>query len=556
MKYFTLLLAFIFGLNVVGHAQNGATSVEKVRNTLKNAFELFEKLGTDSTAIYKLDSTLTVAKHSLRNAPTNPSKEEANTYIVMKSGLIQLFIATGKAVDAHQTIAELLAFARTHNDMQTIAKYEYYQGAMCANLNRSEEAVTHYQESVKTALTINDYDMAATSQLALATIYNSTKQFDNAIAASQRTIEYGKLNSNNHTQIGSGWHIIGSAYYSMEQYDRAIEAFEKAAIHYEKAGNNDLLQVARSSIDYILTQIGKTKPVVETIIASEQSVKKPVVEAIDTLAAGEKNSYEAMKTQHMFSKFDAADKQAKLEVLRGDYIDKQTKTLRARVWYISGLSLLVIVALILLYARQRQKRRAEVEKTQKYIDGLESERERISKELHDGVCNDLLAIELELKNENGRAEQIEQLNRSRESVRNISHELLPPQFQYATIDEILSDYTSRIKPHKISISYRSTPSTDWNSINKEVALTIYRIAQEALSNSIKHSGAKTIEVELSKTEQELSIIISDNGAGMSTAQKSKGVGLQTIKERVKSAGGELDINSSQQGTVIKATFHL
>ena len=143
--------------------------------------------------------------------------------------------------------------------------------------------------------------------------------------------------------------------------------------------------------------------------------------------------------------------------------------LRHRIIVGSVISLLGILLLGSLYARQRQRARIavlanaanekereflELQKeteqrlTRKYIDGLESERERMATELHDDVCNSLLALEMNIRTISGEessdlSEQLGLLSNTRERLRTLSHELLPPAFQYATLDEMLGDYVVR-----------------------------------------------------------------------------------------------------------------
>ena len=145
---------------------------------------------------------------------------------------------------------------------------------------------------------------------------------------------------------------------------------------------------------------------------------------------------------------------------------KHEHMLRHRIIVGSVISLLGILLLGSLYARQRQRARIallanaacekereflELQKeteqrlTRKYIDGLESERERMATELHDDVCNNLLALEMNIRTistEEGADldKQLDLLNNTRERLRKLSHELMPPVFQYATLDELLADY--------------------------------------------------------------------------------------------------------------------
>ena len=127
--------------------------------------------------------------------------------------------------------------------------------------------------------------------------------------------------------------------------------------------------------------------------------------------------------------------------------------------------------------------------TEKYISGLENERNRLARELHDGLCNDLYTVELRLAASEPSSPSVEMLAECREQARRISHELMPPEFSYATIDEVLSDYVERMSAGVAPciISYESSPrDASWAMVPDGVSFGIYRIVQEALANAVKH----------------------------------------------------------------------
>ena len=97
--------------------------------------------------------------------------------------------------------------------------------------------------------------------------------------------------------------------------------------------------------------------------------------------------------------------------------------------------------------------------TRQYIDGLENERQRMSRELHDGVCNDLLAIEMNISSGKSVESTLNLIGACREAVRRISHELMPPEFAYANIDEVVRFYVNKqaeANSGKVAINYTST----------------------------------------------------------------------------------------------------
>lgn len=216
---------------------------------------------------------------------------------------------------------------------------------------------------------------------------------------------------------------------------------------------------------------------------------------------------------------------------------------------------LIIIALLLLafgvYALwQRHVRRKR--ETERYIEGLEQERNRLAKELHDGVSNQLLAVEMKLNEEGTKEQAIQMLNESREQVRRVSHELMPPEFAYATLDEVISHYVLELdEANHCDIScHLNPPDADWSTIPPQEALEIYRIVQEAIGNALKHSGATTIAVGMHKTGQETAITISDNGTSDEKTTTS-GIGIRTMKQRAQLIGATLEFRKNKYGHVVK-----
>lgn len=239
----------------------------------------------------------------------------------------------------------------------------------------------------------------------------------------------------------------------------------------------------------------------------------------------------------------------------------EVKRANTLMWLFAALGLLLIIIIMFLsYAtRQRRKRvekelemanlRAETgrEMTRQYIEGLENERLRIAKELHDGVCNDLLAIERTMRNISSHDEGLEMIGECRESVRRISHELMPPEFSYASLDEVVRYYISKQRianAGKIDFLYLSDQGDNrWDMIPDTIALEVYRIIQETVGNSIKHSGASEISVEMSMHGSELTLTLKDNGRYK--GEKGEGIGLESIRKRVESIKGEMNISTSE-----------
>lgn len=129
----------------------------------------------------------------------------------------------------------------------------------------------------------------------------------------------------------------------------------------------------------------------------------------------------------------------------------------------------------------------------------------------------------------------------RESLRRISHELMPPEFTYASLDEVIRYFVYKLidaQSNNIEIIYKADNIGDrsWDSVPDEISIEIYRIVQEALGNSIKYSNSSLINVHLIIDNNNLEVLINDNGHFQSTGKK--GVGLDSIRRRVDSIKGE------------------
>ena len=266
-----------------------------------------------------------------------------------------------------------------------------------------------------------------------------------------------------------------------------------------------------------------------------------------------KDAYEAMSAcyleadslsradiQNQLTEFSARfeTQQKELEIAQLKKKEAERKALIAGL--IAGLILLGAAVALLLILRKRQKQQAELNRAKEYIDGLESERSRLAKELHDGIANDLLGLELTLRSHASESvETAERIAELRENVRSISHNLIPPQVQYTDLNELLQDSLERIHTEGIELIYEAHPAEEWDILPTETTLGLYRAVQELVGNALRHSGADTIRVQLDREGNQLKLSVSDNGTPGSTG-KGDGIGSRTLEERMRLLGATLE----------------
>lgn len=245
---------------------------------------------------------------------------------------------------------------------------------------------------------------------------------------------------------------------------------------------------------------------------------------------------------------------------------KEKQNLQLKITFL--LILMAIMAFVSLYFIQkqklrieRQKREAEAQKrefetlqrdternaTRAYLKELEKERNRLAKELHDGVCNDLYALEMNASTLNESWKEL--LRTSRENIRRVSHELLPPTFQETTLKQVLQNYAERMTSALCKVTLTTLPEEcDWSVLPETYCLNIYRIIQEATGNALKHASPTEIHLTLEWKLPNLELTISHNGKFSSTSEK--GIGLQTMKERVMAMKGHISVEAEKIQIII------
>ena len=189
---------------------------------------------------------------------------------------------------------------------------------------------------------------------------------------------------------------------------------------------------------------------------------------------------------------------------------------------------------------------AQQRKVQYYLEGLEVERKRLAKELHDNVSNELLAIKMKITDGTSSCEEImDTLQTLQAEVRGISHDLMPPIFKYASLSEILQDYVyQHNQPGQTELELLLEPEDNFDNLSQKVSLEIYRIVQEAVGNSLKHAQATLVKIILVREDNKVKLTVSDNGRGFEQQTGKTGIGLTIIKERVENLRGTLTLNSA------------
>jgi len=197
---------------------------------------------------------------------------------------------------------------------------------------------------------------------------------------------------------------------------------------------------------------------------------------------------------------------------------------------------------------------------------LLEDRERIARDLHDSIIQDLFAVGLSLQSAAGRVtsnpqevaarldQAVEQLDESIGSLRRFIFDLRPPMWARPSLQRELADLVGQL-----SAPYSARVSLDVNCppdlVPADVADELVQIVKEALSNALRHARADTIEVRVGCGRSQVVLSVSDDGTGFDPAKRGSGLGLANMAERVRDAGGSFRVDSGPGvGTTIRATL--
>ena len=197
------------------------------------------------------------------------------------------------------------------------------------------------------------------------------------------------------------------------------------------------------------------------------------------------------------------------------------------------------------------------ESSRRALAAQESERARIARELHDEVGQTLTAVALRAEQAAGRplhqsdalAEIAETVLQSLEDVHRIGRELRPEALDDLGLVNALMALCSRIATQS-GIEVRRSLDGHLPELSPEAELVVYRVAQEALTNVLRHSGASEVSVSLRQADACLLLIVTDNGRGLDPPGREGG--LAGMRERAMLIGAELDIVSERgAGTEVR-----
>ena len=243
---------------------------------------------------------------------------------------------------------------------------------------------------------------------------------------------------------------------------------------------------------------------------------------------------------------------------------------------VAGLAVIALCALVLNVTEYRSADAKLKRLAQQVVESQENERARLSRELHDGISQMMVSVKLLLESALARFERsdarvpaaeaalstsLARLGDTLREVRRISHALRPSMLDDLGVAAALEQLTRELGEESgIGIGFTQIAHTHAAALPEAVNTVLFRIAQEALTNIVRHAQASSAALALEMSNDAVTLTITDNGRGFDVTHafvgRRSGVGLRNMRERLEALGGRLSLASQAGHTVVTARVPL
>ena len=484
-----------------------------------------------------------------------------------------------------------------HEDLSIVGFYNI--ASMYGLLNQPEKALFYAREVNRIALATKNDEFLTRSYIALGDAFTATKQFDSVSYYAQRGLAKTDAGTNpfitgKFQQLRGIYLLKGRADYkaALLAFDSALAYFEKINLVYEKAMvyqnmsnayllNKDYVQAVKyGTIAVELTHsLGmyelELKALSDLALAAEHTGQVDSAYKYLKQFTLVKDTLEQLNKRKLVNELEARYQSQKKEAL---LLSQQNTIYKKNIlnYILIGSAVAILLVSLLAYYSYRQKQKLQQQRiheletqqqlnaTEAVLKGEEQERTRLAKDLHDGLGGMLSGIKYSFNNMKGNMVMTEEnrkafdrsmdmLDSSINEMRRVAHNMMPEVLLKFGLDTALRDFCNDInKVALLKISYQSIGLKD-AVISQTTSITIYRIVQELISNTLKHAAAVHAIVQVSYESEHLSLTVEDDGKGFDIAvlQTGGGMGWSNIGKRVEFLKGKMDIQTAHdKGTSV------
>jgi|JI6StandDraft_1071083.scaffolds.fasta_scaffold03715_9 two-component system NarL family sensor kinase len=471
------------------------------------------------------------------------------------------------------------------------------------DINQHRKAIEFGLKGIELAKRYNNTYALLLNMNNTAVSYSSLYMLDSAIYYYDQQIKIGKEKDHHLNVVMGNVNIILSMYKKgdlksmlprVHDMNKSIAEFgideDKGMIAYQQL-SNACYQICTNNFDeaekYIMDgiAIAKQDSNVDAIMSLYELYSKLYYLKGD-IKNGELYFYKSDSIQEaVFSdelKQFALDLETKYETQKKENeILKQEQQIKKRNTWLTILAIILTASLLLFYffskyqknknlllenekKNQQQKiialeKEKQLQATESILKGQEDERSRIAKDLHDGLGGLLSGVKYSLNNmkenvflssENATSFErtVDMLDSGIQELRRVAHNMMPENLIKFGLDTALKDYcTSISNTGKLNINYSSFGMNNYNT-ETNVSITVYRVIQELINNSMKHAEATQSIVQIANENNILHITVEDNGKGfdVQNINNFKGAGWTNIQNRITYLKGKIHVDSNEK----------
>ncbi len=507
-------------------------------NYLENSIEIYNGLGNIYDTRQMKDEALNFYLKGLKISEKS-NKKYLNAMLLNNIGLIKL--DNEQTSEAEKDFVQGLKIIQGLNEDRLSLNLNNNLGLVTKKLKKYDKSIKYYHNTLLNAKKLGFPIARGVAFLNLSDSYLQNK-------------EYAKAQS----YADSSLQIMGS----FEQWDYLGTGYLIKASAYKEMGNN---QLAKTYIDSVFNLNKQHKISNAVMMANDQLGAIYESEGDFKLAFFHSNRYHQMNDS--ISKLANKDQFAQLQVIygkektetaledeknRNTILSKENEIKQTKIQAIILITIFILlIGIGLVYIRYvRLSKQQQKQFTQKLIESIDNERSRISKDLHDDIGQSLSAIKSKLNLLNtGKIKDVAGLDievgEIIDHTRNISHSLHPSLLQKLGLERSLVSLTEKTQSNsQIVCSLDIRCSLDRLTLENQTQ--IYRILQECINNTLKHSDASALKVSIKELSNDLIIKYQDNGKGIDDSQKQHaGIGMMTIQERAHTLNANISIISSK-----------
>jgi two-component system, NarL family, sensor kinase len=515
---------------------------------------IHQNISADYAYLHDNDNAI---NHLLKALPYYEKDKNDPRLSVLYNHLGTIFNDVRMYDKAELYLRKALTISRTNGKSQDEADALHNLGYLYKKLNRLDSALMFVQESMSIARKDNNDVILGNTLNSAAAILLAQRKFDSCFKYSKEALIYSKKFGDS-LNIANNLYPMAVYYFNKKEFKKS----EELALKGLSIANANEYTMAQQIYNELLSKLA----LVRGDLVKHNEYDSLAIEFSERLF--NERLQENVLVQD--KKYETAKKEAQIQLQQADI--KQKKTLN----YLLGTGIIAsLLVLLIAYRNYKQKRKlqeqkiAELEKekllsaTQSLLKGQEEERNRLAKDLHDGLGGLLSGVKLQLgamkgnlilSEEHGRTfnNALGKLDESISEMRRVAHNMMPEALMKLGLQQALQDYCdglSESQPFKINGEFYGLEKR----MDPSVEIVVYRIVQELLNNAVKHSGANTILAQVMKQNNNLTITVEDNGRGFNTEQIDlmKSAGLKNVRSRVDYLKGQLDIKSSpRKGTSV------